>query len=208
MTTDQANDNGSATMVPPPKLHRQQVLTTATTTTTTTNDNNNDNKMPYLRTSDLQKLIPNNHQQQEQASTKAKAIGDEGDEQHATVEQQNLWMSISKDVEFLPLFHTNSNTLKGHEGANKQRRSLSSEGRKLEEEEEAYDDDFFTSTQTSTGAHDANNPFSTQPFIEGMGSYDQYAQVSMKAALFYLYLVHIMKILLSNTNLYISYNII
>ena len=93
-------------------------------------------------------------------------------------------MSISKDVEFLPLFHTNSNTLKGHEGANKQRRSSSFEGRNLEEqqqqEEEAYDDDFYTSTQTSTGAHDANNPFSTQPFVEGMGSYDQYAQVSMK----------------------------
>lgn len=137
-------------------------------------DQANDNKMPYLRTSDLQKLIPNNHHQQtQQASTKAKAKGDE----------QN-WMSISKDVEFLPLFHTNSNTLKGHEGANKQRRSLSSEGRKLEEqqqqeEEASYDDDFYTSTQTSTGAHDANNPFSTQPFIQGMGSYDQYAQVSL-----------------------------
>ena len=93
-------------------------------------------------------------------------------------------MSISKDVEFLPLFHTNSNTLKGHEGANKQRRSSSSEGRKLEEEQQqqeeaSYDDDFYSSTQTSTGAHDANNPFSTQPFIEGMGSYDQYAQVSI-----------------------------
>ena len=63
------------------------------------------------------------------------------------------WMSISENVEFMP--NTNLPPLpKGRKN------------RKLDEDEE----------ESTTGAYEAYDPYSVQPFVEGMSEYDEYQQ--------------------------------
>lgn len=95
-------------------------------------------KMPYLKDSDLQKLTVH----------------------YDPEESKDKWMSLTEDVEFLPLLH-------GKAG-----------GRKLED---AALDDYFANIDDDTaaaahGSYSEYNPFSVQPFIEGMGRYDEYQQ--------------------------------
>lgn len=98
------------------------------------------NNLPYLGKNNLQDLINNdpNHR--------------------ATTANEQKWMSITEEVEFLPLLNKNNNKKR-----TKQTRSL---------EEEEYDEE----ASTTTGAHSYNDPFSVQPFVEGMSNYDEYQQ--------------------------------
>lgn len=65
------------------------------------------------------------------------------------VDIDGQWRSMSKDVEFMP-----SNSLPLNEN----------QIRKLEDE------------MTTSGGFDAYNPYSVQPFVEGMSEYDEYQQ--------------------------------
>ncbi len=67
------------------------------------------------------------------------------------VDVDGQWISMSKDVEFMP-----SNNLPP---LNKNQKA-----RKLEDE------------MTTSGGFDAYNPYSVQPFVEGMSEYDEYQQ--------------------------------
>jgi len=69
------------------------------------------------------------------------------------------WMSMSEDVQFLPVLN------KGLK--NKPRRKLSRSLEDEEEEEESYE---------TTGAYANYDPYSVQPFVEGMTGYDEYQQ--------------------------------
>ena len=69
-------------------------------------------------------------------------------------------MSITEDVEFMPLLNTNDKATRG------------GSGRTLEYDASSQS----TSTTTTTGAHSYNDPFSIQPFVEGMSNYDEYQQ--------------------------------
>lgn len=64
---------------------------------------------------------------------------------------------MSPDVEFLPLVDLNNP-------------KLAQAQRQLQEE---YD---FSGANHTHGAYSQNNPYSVQPFIEGMGGYDEYQQ--------------------------------
>lgn len=68
---------------------------------------------------------------------------------------KSQWVSISEDVEFMP--NTNLPPLR------------SPKHRKLDEEEEEDE-------EIKTTAWDAYNPYSVQPFVEGMSEYDEYQQ--------------------------------
>ncbi|KAL7534200.1 hypothetical protein ACHAWF_004752 [Thalassiosira exigua] len=115
-------------------------------------------RMPYLRESDLQELV-----------------GEQFD-----LRKAGDWMSLSEDVEFLPLANANDERKrskfneKGGDGRAdsdegeakvKPRRKLA--GRSLEDE---------SARANSAGAYDAYDPYSVQPFVEGMSEYDEYQQ--------------------------------
>lgn len=102
-------------------------------------------KMPYLQEKDLQELMG---------------------AKNYNPQQDKNWMSVSEDVEFLPLMKNNNN-----EKARRKVMKANTASRSLEEDEadEAYDG-------TTTGAYTNYDPFSVQPFVEGMNEYDEYQQ--------------------------------
>jgi hypothetical protein len=67
------------------------------------------------------------------------------------------WISLSQDTEFLPLMDTNSPMM----------RDLLE--RQLQEQD-------FSGANHTHGAYSQENPYSVQPFIEGMSGYDEYQQ--------------------------------
>ncbi|KAL7530511.1 hypothetical protein ACHAXR_003532, partial [Thalassiosira sp. AJA248-18] len=70
-------------------------------------------------------------------------------------ERAENWISTSEDVEFLPLMNTNNNKKKSNNNKkNKDARSA----------------------EETTGAYEDYDPFSVQPFVEGMSEYDEYQQ--------------------------------
>lgn len=102
-------------------------------------------RMPYLRPNDLQDLMG--------------GVNNDYDPKQAA--EQN-WMSVSEDVEFLPLLNKNNNrnnNKKKDDTKAKARRKMT---RSLEEE--------------TTGAYADYDPYSVQPFVEGMSEYDEYQQ--------------------------------
>ena len=72
------------------------------------------------------------------------------------------WISMSKDVKFLPVDELPQ--------PQKARRSLPGE------EEEDEDEEGEEEEIEETGGWEGYNPYSVQPFIEGMGDYDEYQQ--------------------------------
>lgn len=68
------------------------------------------------------------------------------------------WVSVSEDVEFMP-------------NANLPPLPETRKIRKLEEEGEEYEE-----SESSTGAWEEYDPYSVQPFVEGMSEYDEYQQ--------------------------------
>ena len=57
-------------------------------------------------------------------------------------------------------------------GTNTKNNKATTRGRTLEYDASSQS----TSTTTTTGAHSYNDPFSIQPFVEGMSNYDEYQQ--------------------------------
>jgi hypothetical protein len=90
---------------------------------------------------------------------------------------RDKWISISPDVEFLPLMDTEKLS-SGHSRKLDQMIQEStnmengSGGRSLQDNAD-YD---FTGANHTHGAYAQDNPYSVQPFIEGMGGYDEYQQ--------------------------------
>lgn len=70
------------------------------------------------------------------------------------------WIAMSKDVAFLPVDKLPK--------PKKARRSLEDEEEDDEEEEDDADE--------TTGMWEEYNPYSVQPFVKGMGNYDEYQQ--------------------------------
>ena len=96
------------------------------------------NPLPYLTPSDLQSLVPN----------------------YDPDTEADKWISLSQDMEFLPL------------AGNSDNRKLLKATRDLQD---AYYNDYSGANHTH-GAYDISNPYSVQPFIEGMSGYDEYQQ--------------------------------
>ena len=76
------------------------------------------------------------------------------------------WISMSKDIDFLPV-----------DDLPKKKRP-SKRARSLENEEEEEDDAEYYADEDGdgTGEWEKYNPYSVQPFVEGMGDYDEYQQ--------------------------------
>jgi len=111
--------------------------------------------LPYLRDQDLANLMNddkknNNKYQQKHGAT--------GAQQQQQQQQQQQWMSLSEDTEFL--LNTNLPSLPKPPPT-----------RNLAEE---YEGD--GSGETTTGAWEEYDPYSNQPFVEGMSEYDEYQQ--------------------------------
>ena len=113
-------------------------------------------RMPYLKEKDIQELMGSSINY-DPSQTKDK------------------WVSVTEDVEFLPLLNANKNMKyngnKKKTTKNQQQQQQSNNRRKARTLEEVVEDDLSTS-----GAYTNYNPFSVQPFIEGMGEYDEYQQ--------------------------------
>ena len=106
--------------------------------------------MPYLRTTnDILNLV------------KTKDYSAPTSEEKERKNNNDNWMSITEDVEFMPLLNTKNN-------------KATTRGRTLEYD--ASSQSTSTTTTTTTGAHSYNDPFSIQPFVEGMSNYDEYQQ--------------------------------
>ena len=103
-------------------------------------------KMPYLRNSDIEELI----------NTASK-----NDPKHTLTSDTTNWMSVNENVEFLPLLNNKSVVQRRMEDVDQQ---------------QGDDDAYTASTGTTTGAHDNSDPYSHQPFIEGLGNYPEMAQ--------------------------------
>ncbi|KAL7554809.1 hypothetical protein ACHAWF_018358 [Thalassiosira exigua] len=116
----------------------------------------NRRRMPYIRNSDLQELV-----------------GGQFDLQKA-----GNWMSVSEDVEFLPLMDANHESKRfkknkesvGVDLGDAKIRARRKLARSLEDEDDSSGGD------TSSGAYDKYNPYSVQPFVEGISEYDEYQQ--------------------------------
>lgn len=78
------------------------------------------------------------------------------------------WTPISKDVEFLPVDNLPGSVKKP---SGKLDRKLEQDG--YDYIEDGYGD---TTDSDSAGAFDEYNPYSVQPFVEGMSEYDEYQQ--------------------------------
>lgn len=119
-------------------------------------------RMPYVNNADLKQFMG----------------------EHYDPETASNWMSISEDVEFLPVMkHNNDKKAGGNDkggtaaksrngkknvrkGPPPSRRHLATSGvRTLSE-----------TTGTTSGAYDHYDPYSVEPFVEGMGQYDEYQQ--------------------------------
>jgi len=87
----------------------------------------------------------------------AKYISSSSSSSSSSVENNGQWVSISEDVEFMP--NSNLSPLR-----------KPSKLRKLEETEEWEEDG------SATGAWEEYDPYSVQPFVEGMSEYDEYQQ--------------------------------
>lgn len=76
------------------------------------------------------------------------------------------WISMSKDIDFLPV-----------DDLPKKKRP-SKRARSLENDEEEEDDAEYYADEDGdgTGEWEKYNPYSVQPFVEGMGDYDEYQQ--------------------------------
>ena len=98
------------------------------------------NSMPYVREADL-----------------AKYISSSSSSSSSSTENNSQWVSISKDVEFMP-------------NGNLPPLRKPSKLRKLEETEE------WEEEGSTTGAWEEYDPYSVQPFVEGMSEYDEYQQ--------------------------------
>ena len=96
--------------------------------------------MPYLRNDDLQNLMPKG----------------------ADPSALENWMSVDKDVEFLPLLNQDPKTAT---------KMTPQEARKLEEETRSRKLWNLNSGQQQSNK---NDPYSVQPFVEGMSEYDEY----------------------------------
>lgn len=122
--------------------------------------------MPYLRKDDLQNLIPN-----------------DGVVNPSVLEN---WMSVNEDTEFLPLLNQDpkaqqkrmmdkmmkekNSKIKNSKTSHQQQKA----GRKLEDA--AYNDDAAAEDETTSGKWDGYDPYSVQPFVQGLGDYDEYQQ--------------------------------
>jgi len=83
------------------------------------------------------------------------------------------WMSMSKDVEFLQVDDLPKKK------SFKRVRSLEGDDRDKEGNEqdgENGDDEVSDGDDDGKGEFDTYNPYSVQPFVEGMGDYDEYQQ--------------------------------
>lgn len=104
-------------------------------------------RMPYLRPDDLRDLI--------------------GEDYPA-----DNWVSISEDTEFLPVLQNKSKKKKNEKRRNDETGRAANEARPearaLEEEVDG---------EETTGAWANYNPYSVQPFVQGMSEYDEGAQV-------------------------------
>lgn len=105
--------------------------------------------MPYLRPEDLHQFIqmPTNNNVED---AKSALLSDN-------------WMSTSEDVEFLPLLRQKKK--KDERNNNKGNKATHTTSRHLEDE-----------STTTTGAHSESDPYSVQPFVSGMGDYDENQQ--------------------------------
>ena len=121
--------------------------------------------MPYLRKDDLQNFIPK-------------------DGVNPSVLEN--WMSVNEDTEFLPLLNQDpkaqqkrmmdkmmkekNSKIKNSKTSHQQQKA----GRKLEDA--AYNDDAAAEDETTSGKWDGYDPYTVQPFVQGLGDYDEYQQ--------------------------------
>lgn len=75
-------------------------------------------------------------------------------------------MSVSKETEFLPADNLPESLKKA--ARKSARRNLG--------EDDVFDDNFLNDDQSAAGAWEEYNPFSVQPFVEGISEYDEYQQ--------------------------------
>jgi len=153
------------------------------TTTTTTNNNIKQplpprRKMPYLNSNNVQQII-------NEASIKNK----DKDPSRSALLNNNEgknWMSLEEGIEFIPLLNVDEEAMPGSNNINRdtdlqyvkhptrtspQGTTSQQQGRKLNTEQSRK----LNEDQT-TGGYDENNAYSVQPFIPGLGKYDEYAQ--------------------------------
>jgi hypothetical protein len=132
--------------------------TTAAATTTTATDRRQLRKSMYLTPESISSLVP-------QANYDHEASRDK-------------WISVSPDVEFLPLMDTSKlsdyQSRKLQEQMNQMMNEQQMMERSLQEGDNANYD--FSGANHTHGAYSQDNPYSVQPFIEGMGGYDEYQQ--------------------------------
>jgi len=110
--------------------------------------------LPYLRDQDLANLMNDDKKNNKKYQQHHGATGEQEQQ------QQQQWMSLSEDTEFL--LNTNLPSLPQPPPT-----------RNLAEE---YEGDGSTGGETTTGAWEEYDPYSNQPFVEGMSEYDEYQQ--------------------------------
>ena len=128
----------------------------------------NNNNMPFINSNNIESLIPEGQL----------AITDK--EKRALL---NNWMSMNEDVEFLPLMRQNQNKNSNDDNANDANSSNNAAAANSNNKSNAQGGRGRTASTTTrreladqsstTGAHDASNPYSVQPFVSGMGDYDE-----------------------------------
>jgi len=126
----------------------------------TNNNGNNNQNMPYLREQDLLKYM----------SSPSSTINSNNSNKNKNKnkEGQQQWMSISEDVEFMPNMNMMMPPL-APVGVGVGVAKPPTMRRKMEETWE-FDE------ESTTGAYEEYDPYSNQPFVEGMSEYDEYQQ--------------------------------
>jgi hypothetical protein len=77
--------------------------------------------------------------------------------------EKSQWVSMSKDIQFLPVDDL-------------PKKRPSKRARSLGEEEDEEEEEEYYADEDGTGEWEGYNPYSVQPFVEGMGDYDEYQQ--------------------------------
>ena len=132
-------------------------------------------KMPYLNSKNVQQII-------NEASIKNK----DKDPTRALNNGGN-WMSLDEGIEFIPLLNVDGDAMPGSNNINnrdlqyvKHPTRTSPQG--TQQQQQGGDRKLLNTEsnrkldEQTTGGYDENNAYSVQPFIPGLGKYDEYAQ--------------------------------